>query len=182
MDAVRSYLAYRADDGPQQIVDARLGVDFVLDRLVQNTTELTSEQEVVLAVVSAKIAAFTKLKIEFVALHSGDAWRRDAELMPTQIIPNLRAIKTQLASLVARQTSANKVAAQSLLTGIGSEREFASMVGSIGAGFAALMLLFTAATTTSRLNRIAAVARLIAAGDFTAKLMHSTPDEVGHVI
>ncbi len=101
--SVRAYLAFRNSETLNEIKQYQQSVDELLARLKSMRGLLEIDQEESYEQLVPRVGEYRGKLERMVAIHSGDSWRRDAELIRGEVGPLLSTIHQQIERLIAIQ-------------------------------------------------------------------------------
>jgi len=179
INEMRLFQAFRGDDSRQYIGLYLEDLDKVAATIEARQNQLSEEQAADFAMFRRLTPRVVDKLNELIAIHGGDAWRTDAHLLRSELIPVINKINEDIAALIARETALMTQADEQVAAN--ASRTFLATTTLI---LLALALVFAVAwllsrTITRPINELGAVAKRIAEGHFDSGVDIANQDEIG---
>ncbi len=139
MNGIRGYLAFRSDANIRDMTLYIERTDQLLQQLEEQDDLLTLDQADSLAQFAEGMQLFKQRYQKLLEIHGSERWRSDSWLVRSELGPLLKALNTDLASLVELQGSAIEQTSRKLIEG--TEATDRLVIGLLVFGLAAGLLI-----------------------------------------
>ncbi|MCW8827068.1 MAG: methyl-accepting chemotaxis protein, partial [Gammaproteobacteria bacterium] len=181
MNGVRAYLAFRTQDAINEVELYQGSITPIVARIMENEDLLGLDQLDSIEQFSATREIFIKNFVELQAIHGGEKWRIDADLIRNEIGDLIKEIGSELDELVTQLTQTIEQRSEEMLQNMQETRDVVATIMVLGLilGLSGAYLLVR--SIINPINEMASAMNDIAegGGDLTHRLQIKNRDELG---